>query len=182
MKTIKIFTLLFVTFAISLYSCKSDKNLENNSDSLIVTIVDTLTVDTISNIDVVTERTITDTIVLFFMPSPQERQELLKFYGTYSQYEFQAIFNNFTNLSRSVKNAMWSIGITVEVTYAKKFVFPMQTDTMTYDLENENQLFGYILSDGVNYPLIKNGVQRTKDVSNDIRNFYNISNFSIAGQ
>jgi len=169
---------LFSTF---FPSCKTDAENEGLNDSLKLTLIDSTTVDTIPNDIVVDERIVSDTQILFFMPSPKERQEIQKFYGTYSQYEFLDMFNNFVALTNNVKRAMRTSNIEVEVTYAKKFTFPMQDDTLVYDLEFEGQMLGIILSDGVNYPLIKNGVQKTKDVSNDIRNYFNLSNFSIAG-
>lgn len=177
----KKYSLLFLFFILIFFGCKNDENIEGYNDSLKVSIVDTFTVDTNSTETFSDERIVLDTQILFFMPSPSERQEIIKFYGTYDQYQFQSVFNNFVALSNTVKSAMKSQGITVEVTYAKMFIFPMADDTMSYSLELEGQILGFILSDGVNVPLIRNGVQKTKDVSNDIRNFYNLSNFSIAG-
>ena len=161
------------------FSCKNDNTKNGIIDSLKVDIIDTD--DSLNIIDSESDKTriIADTQVLFFMPSPQEKQKLIKFYGTYNQYEFQAIFNNFSILSKNIKKALQKQAITVEVTYAKKFIFLTTDDTLIYDLKLENQFMGYILADGVNTPLIRNGVPRTKDVSNDIRNYYNIVNFNI---
>ncbi|MBN2662776.1 MAG: hypothetical protein JXR68_03930 [Bacteroidales bacterium] len=170
--------LSLILFLLIFYSCKNDNEESDNMDSLKITIIDSTTIDS-SNITVSSERIVADTQILFFMPSPKERQDFIKFYGVYSQYEFQTMFTNFGNLSNSVKSAMRTSGIPVEVTYAKKFIFPLSDDTLIYDLSIEGQMLGFILSDGINYPLIRNGVQKTRDVSNDIRNYFNISNFSI---
>lgn len=176
--SITIFLSLFL-FLLIFYSCKNDNEEGNYMDSLKVTIIDTTIIDS-SNTTIPTERIVSDSQILFFMPSPKERQDFIKFYGVYSQYEFQTMFTNFNNLSNSVKNAMRTTGIPVEVTYAKKFIFPLKDDTLIYDLNTEEQIIGFILADGVNYPLIRNGVQKKGNVSNDIRDYFNISNFSLS--
>ncbi len=160
-------------------SCKPENTQEGNLDSLKVDISDTSFQDTING-DLTVEnqvRTLLDTQILFFMPAPDERQNIINYYGSYNQYEFQNVFNNFMSLSRTVKNKLTGIDIPVEVTYAKQFVFPLDSDTIVYDLKIEDQIMGYILFDGVNQPLIRNGVQRSRDVTNDIRNYFNLTNF-----
>lgn len=160
-------------------SCRDDNENQGVVDSIKVDVVDTLKIQNPIDEEVKKTRIVTDTQVIFFMPSSKGKEELFKFYGTYNQYELQAIFTNFSLLSRNVKNTLQSYGIPVEVTYASEFIFPMEDDTLVYNLKLEGQYMGYILADGQNMPLIKNGVQKTKDVSNDIRNYFNIANFSL---
>jgi len=173
------FVILGFVLLIHIASCKQESSQSGNLDSLKVDISDTSFQDT-SNIGIDGEdqvRTLLDTQILFFMPAPNERQNIINYYGSYNQYEFQNIFNNFVSLSRTVKTKMTGINIPVEVTYAKQFVFPLDSDTVVYDLKVEDQIMGYILFDGVNQPLIRNGVQRSRDVTNDIRNYFNLTNF-----
>ncbi|MBN2890619.1 MAG: hypothetical protein JXL97_02015 [Bacteroidales bacterium] len=172
------FFLIIVVF-LFVASCGREDNAKNNIDSLKIELIDTSIVNNNLGDEYDKTRVVSDTQILFFMPSPKEKQELIKFYGTYNQYELQVVFSNFSNLSKNVKSALSQYGIKVEVTYATKFIFPMKDDTLVYDLKIENQIMGYVLADGVNNPLIKSGVQKTKDVSNDIRNYFNISNFSV---
>lgn len=161
-----------------LFSCKNDSDELHSIDSLKIVIEDSSSVVKVDE-ELDEARIVADTQILFFMPSPEKKKDIVKFYGLYNQYEFQTVFSNFSNLANSVKSAMYSHDIKVEVTYATKFIFPIENDTLIYDLELEDQILGYILTDGKNMPLIKNGVQLTKDVSNDIRNYYNLANFSI---
>ncbi len=174
------FFIIAVIFSFLLTNCKEDSD-ENtlSTDSIKVNLSDTTVVDTSGIVTDVDERVIVDTQVVFFLPSPRERMQMIKFYGTYDQYDFQAVFNNFLNLSQVVRSALRARGIAVEITYAKRFVFPMQDDTLVYDLEKEDQMMGYILADGINMPMIKNGVQKRKQVSNDIRNYFNLKNFNL---
>jgi hypothetical protein len=171
--------LIVMLLSLFIVSCRDDNENQGVIDSIKVNIVDTFQIQNPNDIELEKTRIIVDTQVLFFMPSPKEKQELFKFYGTYNQYEFQTVFTNFSLLSRNVKSTLQPYGINVEVTYSTEFVFPMQDDTLVYNLELEGQFMGYILSDGQNMPLIKNGVQKSKDVSNDIRNYFNIANFSL---
>jgi hypothetical protein len=177
MKKITFFAIVVLLFY--MVSCKEDNNEEQiSTDSIKVNFVGNSDTDVEpANIE---EKVVRDTQVLFFLPSPRERVQMVKFYGTYDQYDFQAVFNNFLNLSQVVKSALKPRGIPVEVTYAKRFVFPMTDDTLIYDLEEENQIMGYILADGESMPLIKNGVQKRRQVSNDLRNYFNLKNFKIA--
>lgn len=163
-----------------MFSCKrEDKNDKFNENDLKMDVKK----DTSKNDDAVNPdakiRYIEDTMVIFFMPSPKERQELLKFYGMYDQYQFMDIFSNFIDLANTAKSILSSRKIPVEITYAKRFIFPTQTDTVIYDTSLEDQIMGYILADGVNPPLVKNGVTKRNQLSNDLRNYFNLVNFSI---
>ncbi len=174
------FIILTVVVFFLLSNCKEDTDDNRlSTDSIKVDLSDTTVVDTSGIVTDIDERVIVDTQVVFFLPSPRERMQMVKFYGTYDQYDFQAVFNNFLNLSQVVRSNLRSRGIPVEITYAKRFVFPMQDDTLVYDLEKEDQMMGYILADGINMPMIKNGVQKRKQVSNDIRNYFNLKNFNL---
>lgn len=181
----KIYWIYFIFILFFVFSCKNNSDNKNFNDSLKIDISSDSVYynDSVSTEDkkIQKEKTISDTQVVFFMPSPKERQNLLKFYGTYSQYEFQAIINNFLNLSRSVNQSLSYYNIPVEVCYSKKFIFPFNNDTLIYDLMIENQIMGYIIADGKNYPLIRNGVQKSKTISNDIRNYFNIASYNLIG-
>jgi hypothetical protein len=182
-KYLILFSILILIFS----QCKKKQHEQNTNinDSLKISINDSSYADSANSEDIIgkeKEKIVTDTQVIFFLPSPQSRQELIKFYGTYNQYEFQNIFSNFIDLSRSVKYALKSKKIPVEITYAKRFVFPLDSDTLVYDLEQEDQIMGYILFDGVNPPLIKNGLQKRKQVSNDLRNYFNLAKFKLSAE
>jgi len=177
-----VFFALLLVF--SLFSCK--KGNENNTisqDSLILK-VDNIqegnnTSDNNASDPKTKIRTIVDTQVYFFLPSPKERQELIKFYGMYNQYQFRDIFSNFIELSNTAKRLLIARDINVEITYAKRFIFPLDGDTIIYDINLEDQILGYILADGVNPPLIKNGVTKKDQLSKDLRNYFNLVGFRI---
>ncbi len=176
MKKIFIFSFLAVfVFA----ACKKEKKTAViQEDSLKVMLKDTVSADDVENYDSV--QVLTDTNVIFFLPSPKERRELIELYGNGQEYNFTVMFNNFLNLEQSVKRSLSSKKIPVDISYAKRFVCIMSdTDTMIYDLKIEDQIMGYLFFDGVNNPLIKNGVQTRKQTSDDIRNYFNIPNFKL---
>jgi hypothetical protein len=180
MKNIKYFT--FIIFIIIYISCKRDINSTKDIDSLKLHKVDTIKKHLNAKENTIKEVTITDTIVVFFYPSNKQRQELIKYYGMYDQYDFIALFNNFTILAEDTKNSLKKHKIITDISHANRFIFPTAIDTFIYDINFEDQIMGYILADGVNYPLIKNGVQLPKDISLDIRNYFNLKNFSIYGE
>ncbi len=179
----KLFLILFIF--ILFFSCKKERNNKNNNfrDSMKVELKDTtanklnLDENKASSPQVMFVR---DTEVLFFLPSPKQRQELVKFYGMYDQYRFRDIFSNFIDLSNTAKNVLRKRGIPVEITYSKRFIFPLDSDTVVYDVNLEDQIMGYILADGQNPPLIKNGVSKKNQLSKDLRNYFNLSNFKIS--
>ena len=173
----KICLILFGSIFLLLSSCTNDLENTNIIDSIKINIDDTSA--TIINESQKPELVVTDTVVLFFTPSTERKRELMKFYGAYNQYTFNMIYTDFSVLYNNVKNALRPYKIPVELSQSKKFVFIIDNDSLIYDLDIEGQFIGYILADGVNFPVIRNGVQHTKDVSNDIRNYFNIANFSI---
>lgn len=178
MKYFKI--ILILTFTLIIFSCKNENKDDkfNENDLKIDVKKDTNKNDEKVNPEA-KNRYIDDTAVIFFMPSPKERRELIKFYGMYDQYRFMDIFSHFIDLANTAKNLLSSRKIPVEITYAKRFIFPTQTDTVIYDTDLEDQLMGYILADGVNPPLVRNGVAKRNQLSNDLRNYFNLINFKI---
>ena len=184
---IKIKKIFFVLFSlILLFSCRKEQNNNNNNsfrDSMKVELKDTIRnrIDSIDNNPSVSRvMFVRDTEVLFFLPAPKQRQELVKFYGMYDQYRFRDIFSNFIDLSNTAKNVLRKRGIPVKITYSKRFIFPLDSDTVVYDVNLEDQIMGYILADGQNPPLIKNGVSKRNQLSKDLRNYFNLSNFKIS--
>jgi len=175
----KYFIFLFIIFAI--FSCKKETKTENDffNDSIHTQITDTSTNTTTKQENDKNVFTIKDTSVIFFMPSSQEQKELTKIYGTYDQYQMNIVYKNFINLKNLVKRSLSRRGIGVQMSYAKKFIIPMTDDTLVYDLNIEDQIMGYILFDGENMPVIKNGVQTKKQVTLDIRNYFNLKNFNL---
>jgi len=175
---------LLIVFSLTVSCGHSDPDGDNTPEDNFKIKVDSIAAKDSTNPDGAVDedvRIISDTQVLFFMPSPAERRELINYYGAYNQYEYQTIFNSFIDLSKTVKSGLSGRGIKVEVTYAKKFIFPTEQDTIVYDLTLEDQVLGFIIADGINPPIIRNGVQSTRDVSNDLRNYFNLKNFSLYG-
>lgn len=172
---------IFLFWALFVFvACKKDEDTttEVKDDSLKVSLKDTATTDIAENYDSV--QVLADTNVIFFLPSPKERRELVDLYGNGQEYNFTVMFNNFLNLEQSVKRSLNKKKIPVDISYAKRFVCIMSdTDTMVYDLKIEDQIMGYLLFDGESNPLIKNGVQTKKQTSDDIRNYFNIPNFKL---
>ena len=141
--------------ALLTFSCENDNKNTFSIDSLKVGFVDTTKTvqdneEVVENIRVVDRKQ-----ALFFMPSPEQKQELFKYYGYYNQYEMQIVFQNFSNLAKNTRSALQKVDIESEITYAEKFVFITQSDTFVVDMRVEKQIFGYILFDGINKPLIK---------------------------
>lgn len=169
-----IISLIIFTF----FSCKKEKetNQKTLEDSLKSEASDT-TISPEENFENV--KTLTDTSVIFFFPSPKERQKLTEIYGAYDQYQMNVVYSNFINLKNDVKSSLRKYNIKVQTSYAKKFIIPMQDDTIIYDLNVEDQIMGYILFDGQNMPVIKNGVQTKKQVTDDIRNYFNLPNYKL---
>lgn len=175
---------LTLLLMISLFSCKKDSKKNVQSQDSLALIVDDISEGQTSLNNNTSEpktkiRTIIDTQVYFFLPSPKERQDLIKFYGMYNQYQFRDIFSNFIDLSNTAKSLLITRDINVEITYAKRFIFPLDGDTIIYDVELEDQILGYILADGINPPLIKNGVTKKDQLSKDLRNYFNLVGFRI---
>ncbi len=174
-----LYHILFVFIIFVLFACNDNSGDNNkNSDSINLNYNDSTYIKMSEGEQVEKTVFVDDTIILFFMPSKKKKQELIKYFGVYDQYELEIIFRNFENLYINTTKMIKNRDIKIDLSYAEKFIFLYENDTIIYDLEDENQYFGYILADGINMPLIKNGVQKTNDVSNDIRNYFNLKNFS----
>ncbi len=172
-------TIITLFIFLVLIGCKNDteKEVTENNNPEKISLSDTTTnIELESNQNEKT-RVLTESQILFFMPSPKEKQELIKFYGYYNQYELQSVFSDFSSMAASTKSSAKRYKLKMEITYAKKFVFPLENDTIIYDLDAEKQIMGYILFDGTNEPLIKNGVQKYKVVSDDIKQYFKLSKF-----
>ncbi len=167
----------------ALIGCKSNSQEDLRSDDFTkIDLPDSTTTskDSVANAEDDKILTIFDKQIIFFMPSPEEKQELIKHYGYYIQYELQFVFTDFSKMVSKVKYAVKKHDLDIKVTYAKVFEFPLENDTVIYDLNTEKQIMGYILFDGKNKPLIKNGVQKHKDISNDIKQYFKLEQFKIS--
>lgn len=173
--------IIIASIFLTLLSCGNDnKNDNKNAETIQETETISEAKDSINETTEITEnvRIIADTLVIFFLPSPKERQKMILFYGTYNKYEFQTLFSDQINLYKIVKNALKKHNIKVETSFAERFLFPIQ-DTITYDLKIESQIIGFILFDGVNPPMIKNGIPKKNSISNDIKSYFNLKNFYL---
>lgn len=169
---------LLLILLILFSSCK--KNKENEKQNLEDLILVNVPKDTSKTIIETQKQIIKDTLIIYFWPSSSERTTIVQKYSDGENiYVFQSMFSDFLSQYNKMKSLMNRYKINVVMSYAKQFYFCMPAnDTIAYNLEQEGQIMGYILFDGNNQPIFRYGLPKSNDITNDIRNYFNIKNFS----
>jgi len=171
-------TYIILIISITLFSCKKNKDKENINLEELITVK--FPVDSTKTIVQTEKQIIKDTMIVYFWPSSSERSLIIqKYSNTDDIYLFQSIFSDFLSQYNKMKSIMKKYKINVKMSYSKQFYFCLPTkDTIIYNLDQEGQIMGYLLFDGNNQRLFRYGLPKSSDITNDIRNYFNIKNFS----
>lgn len=172
--------LIYILLIISLSFVSCKKNNQKNKLNLDEIISVSIPKDSTKTIIEAEKQVIKDTTIVYFWPSSSERYGIIQKYSDEENiYFFQTMFNDFLSQYNKMKVLMKKYKINVVMSYAKQFYFCMPSnDTIEYNLEQEGQIMGYLLFDGNNQPVFRYGLPKSIDITNDIRNYFNIKNFS----
>ncbi len=120
--------------------------------------------------------------VIFFMPDYKERSEIIRFYGTYNQFDFEQIFSNFRRLALDASQALVKQHIKSYLTFASQFDIKTDSGYIHFDRKAQNEIVGFIIADGHKAPLIKFGVYKYLELEKLIKDYFNITNFNMLNQ
>ena len=172
----KFIPLIFLILIIG--ACKNKKD-----PSSVKTLIDTLTISEDSAQTSYVSQTepveVDSPTVVFFMPSYRERAEIIHFYGEYTRYDFEYIFNNFQKLASISKYPLNQKGINSFLTYNWKFKIKTDSGYVNFDRKAEDEILGIILADGHKAPMIRYGLYKNKELAEMVRNYFGIKDFKL---
>ena len=179
----KKFSIWFLLPLLVLAACKHKQKKES-----IDTLVDTMQIKTTDTeltkgVDL-THKTvkIDSPSVIFFMPDYKERTEIIRFYGTYNQFDFEQIFSNFRRLALDASQALTRQHIKSYLTFSSQFDIKTDSGYIHFDRKAQHEIVGFIIADGHKAPLIKFGVYKYIDLENLIKDYFNIKDFNMLNQ